>query len=130
MVGLLGDAIADFNRATKKSRYEVIRPNPVDITCREPDPLFAVMMAPVPYGHGDGLAQDEPGNRVELPAEWTEGLGLSGLVTLKGTNEGILIGPRPRFTSDDIFASRLSIQPTNSEIPPDVSEISGDDLLG
>ena len=71
----------------------------------------------------------EPGNRVELPADWTEGLGLSGLVTLERTDEGILIGPCPRFTWDDIFATRLTVRPGNSAIPPDVSEISGDDLL-
>ena len=70
----------------------------------------------------------EPGNRVELPAEWTEGLGISGLVTLERTDEGILIGPR-RFTWDDIFATRLTVRPGNSAIPPDVSEMSGDDLL-
>jgi hypothetical protein len=71
----------------------------------------------------------EPGNRVELPADWTEGLGRSGLVTLERTNEGILIGPCPRFTWDDVFATRLWIRPSNSEVSPDVSEVSGDDLL-
>jgi hypothetical protein len=71
----------------------------------------------------------EPGNRVEIPADWTEGLGLSGLVTLERTNEGILIGPCPRYTWDDVFATRLSIRPSNSGDSPDVSEVSGDDLL-
>ncbi len=71
----------------------------------------------------------EPGNRVQLPADWAEGLGLSGLVTLERTDKGILIGPCPRFTWDDIFATRLSVQPGNPAAPPDVSETSGDDLL-
>jgi hypothetical protein len=71
----------------------------------------------------------EPGNRVELPADWTEGLGLSGLVTLERREDGILVSPCPRFTWDDIFATKLSVQPGDSAMPPDVSEISGDDLL-
>jgi hypothetical protein len=72
----------------------------------------------------------EPDNRVQLPADWTEGLGLSGLVKLECTDEGILIGPcPPRFSWDDIFATKLSVRPADSAIPPDISEISGDDLL-
>ena len=71
----------------------------------------------------------EPGNRVQLPADWTEGLGLSGLVKLERTDEGILIGPCPRSTWDDIFATKLSVRPGNSTVSPDISEISGDDLL-
>jgi len=45
------------------------------------------------------------------------------------TDNGILIGPCPRFTWDDIFATRLSVRPGNPAILPDVSEIAGDDLL-
>jgi hypothetical protein len=71
----------------------------------------------------------EPGNRVELPAEWTDGLGISGLVTLERTDDGILVAPCPRFTWDDIFATRLSVRQGDSAIPPDISELSGDDLL-
>jgi len=71
----------------------------------------------------------EPGNRVQLPAEWAESLGKSGLVTLERTDKGILIAPCPRFTWDDIFATRLSVRPGNPATPPEVSEISGDDLL-
>ena len=78
--------------------------------------------------HNTKVTALEPGNRVQLPAEWTEGLGLTGLVTLERTDEGILIGPC-RFTWDDIFSTKLSVRPGNSAIPPDNSELSGDDLL-
>jgi hypothetical protein len=71
----------------------------------------------------------EPGNRIELPADWTAGLGKSGLVTLERTDKGILIGPCPRFSWDDIFATKISVRQGNPAIPADVSEFSGDDLL-
>ena len=70
----------------------------------------------------------EPDNRVQLPADWAEGLGLSGLVTLERTDVGILIGPCPRYTWDEIFATKLSVRPGDSAAAPDISEVSGDDL--
>ena len=33
----------------------------------------------------------EPGNRIRLPAEWTESLGLQGQVVLIKTDDGILV---------------------------------------
>lgn len=71
----------------------------------------------------------EPGNRVQLPAAWTEELGIHGSVLLDKTSEGILIRPCPRSTWDDIFATRLTVRPGDPAVPPDVAEVSGDDLL-
>ncbi len=71
----------------------------------------------------------EPGNRIQLPADWAEVLGLRGVVTLERTDKGILIRPGPRFTWDDIFATRLSVRPGDSATAPEVTELSGDDLL-
>ena len=71
----------------------------------------------------------EPGNRIQLPADWAEALGLRGLVTLERTDGGILVRRGPRFTWDDIFATRLSVRPGNPATAPEVTEISGDDLL-
>jgi hypothetical protein len=51
----------------------------------------------------------EPGNRVRLPAEWVEALGLRQAVRLERTTEGILIRPCPRLTWDDVFTSPLQI---------------------
>jgi hypothetical protein len=75
------------------------------------------------------LAAIEPGNRIQLPADWVEALGLHGLVTLERTDDGILIRPSSRFTWDDIFATRLSVRPGDLATAPEVSELSGDDLL-
>ena len=37
----------------------------------------------------------EPGNRIQLPDEWAQALGLRGLVALDKTPEGILVRPCP-----------------------------------
>jgi hypothetical protein len=71
----------------------------------------------------------EPGNRIQLPAEWVDALGIRGLVTLERTDSGILIRPCPRFTWDDIFATRLSVRPGDPATAAEVTELSGDDLL-
>jgi hypothetical protein len=71
----------------------------------------------------------EPGNRIQLPADWAKALGLCDLVILERTDNGILIRPCPRFTWDDIFATRLSVRPGNPASAPEVTEVSGDDLL-
>ena len=44
------------------------------------------------------------------------------------TDVGILIGPCPRYTWDEIFATKLSVRPGDSAAAPDISEVSGDDL--
>jgi hypothetical protein len=71
----------------------------------------------------------EPGNRIQLPADWVEALGLRGLVTLERTDNRILIRPDPRFTWDDIFATRLSVRPGDAATIPEVTDLSGDELL-
>jgi len=38
----------------------------------------------------------EPDCRVQIPMDWVEALGLSGLVTLERTDHGILVHPGPR----------------------------------
>jgi hypothetical protein len=71
----------------------------------------------------------EPGNWIRLPAEWAEALGLQDEVVLVRTTEGILVRPHPKATWDDIFAHKLSVKPGDAAIPPEVTELSGDDLL-
>ena len=71
----------------------------------------------------------EPGNRVQLPTDWAEALGLHGQVSLERTPEGIFIRPTPRLTWDDIFATRLSARPGDPAAEVEVGELSGDDLL-
>ncbi|HXG13251.1 MAG TPA: AbrB/MazE/SpoVT family DNA-binding domain-containing protein [Gemmataceae bacterium] len=69
----------------------------------------------------------EPGNRIQLPADWADALGLRGLVTLDRTSNGILIRPCPAVTWDDIFATKL---PMGSPVSTaDIGEVSTDDLL-
>lgn len=70
----------------------------------------------------------ESGNRIQLPADWAEALGFRGAVRLERTSEGILVRPT-RPTWDDIFATRLSVRPGDPADDPDVTELSGDDLL-
>ena len=40
----------------------------------------------------------EAGNRIQLPAEWAEALGLCSQVALERTRDGVLIRPCPRVT--------------------------------
>jgi hypothetical protein len=75
------------------------------------------------------LTPIEPGNRIQLPAEWAQALGLHDRVSLERTAEGILIRPGQQLTWDDIFASRLSVRPGNAADEPKITEVSGDDLL-
>jgi hypothetical protein len=75
------------------------------------------------------LTPVEPGHRIQLPADWAEAIGLRGLVTLERTDNGILIRPCPRLTWDDVFATRLSVRPGNPATAPEITEVSGDDLL-
>jgi hypothetical protein len=71
----------------------------------------------------------EPGDRIQLPADWAEALGLRGLVTLERTDKGILIRPCPRFTWDDIFATTLQIGSAPPDDNPQDVEVTGDDFL-
>ena len=74
------------------------------------------------------LTPVEPGNRIQLPAEWAEALGLHKLVILERTSEGILVRPCPPTTWKEIFATKLTIGST----PPDehdAVEVTGDDFV-
>jgi hypothetical protein len=69
----------------------------------------------------------EPGNRIQLPDDWTEALGLRGQVSLERTENGILIRPGPPKSWAEFFASKLSIGAPAS--PEEDIEVTGDDLL-
>ena len=71
----------------------------------------------------------EPGFRIQLPPEWAEGLGLKGQVVLTRTAEGILVRPGPQATWDEIFATDLAVRPGDPSVPPEITEVTGDDLL-
>ena len=70
----------------------------------------------------------EPGNRIQLPPEWTEALGMRQLVLLERTAQGILIRPHPS-TWDDIFATKLTIGSARPDTATDDLEVTGDDFL-
>jgi hypothetical protein len=74
------------------------------------------------------IATLEPGNRIQLPAEWAEALGIHGAVRLERTPDAILVRPA-KATWDDIFASKLTPRCGEPTTEPDVTELSGDDLL-
>ncbi len=71
----------------------------------------------------------EPGNRIQLPAEWADALGMRGQVALERTPDGILVRPCLRLTWDDLSATKLVI----GSAPPDADEndveVTGDDFL-
>src|SRR5262249_30687486 len=64
-----------------------------------------------------------------LPADWVQALGLQGQIVLDKTSEGILVRPCPPVTWDDIFATRLTVRPGDPATVPEVTQVSGDDLL-
>ena len=76
----------------------------------------------------------EPGNRIQLPADWAEALGLHGRVALDKTSEGILVRPAGSATWgattwDDIFATKLTIGSAPPDQNDDSAEVTGDDFL-
>lgn len=75
------------------------------------------------------LTPIEPGDRIQIPAEWARALGLRDHVSLERTAEGILIRPGQQFTWDDIFATRLSVRSGDAAAEPEITEVRGDDLL-
>jgi hypothetical protein len=79
--------------------------------------------------HSTRVTTLEPGCRVQLPAEWARELGLQGEVLLTRTEDGILVKPRARLTWDEIFSNLLTIRPGDPSVPPEITEITGDDLL-
>ena len=73
------------------------------------------------------IAPIEPGNRIRLPADWAEGLGLQGQVLLDRAPDGILVRPCPPVTWDDVFATKLPISPGAAEMPE--LDVSTDDYM-
>jgi len=71
------------------------------------------------------IANLEPGNRIQLPADWIEALGLNRVVSLAKTDQGILVRPLPVATWDEIFATKL---PMGQSVAEDI-EVTKDDLL-
>lgn len=69
----------------------------------------------------------EPGNRIQIPSEWVQALGLREQVVLNRTPEGILIRPQPSLSWDEFFAEKLVI--SSNKDASDEIEISKDDLL-
>ena len=75
------------------------------------------------------IVQVEPGNRIKLPPEWADALGLHGLVALEWTDKGIFIRPHPQLTWDDIFATPLQAGSAPPDDTPEDLEVTGDDFL-
>ena len=71
----------------------------------------------------------EPGNRVQLPDEWAQALGLRGLVALDKTPEGILVRPCPQTSWDEFFATKLQIGSAPPAEDDDDLELTRDDYL-
>jgi hypothetical protein len=71
----------------------------------------------------------EPGNRIQLPAEWAELLQLRGVVAVEKTPDGILIRPVPPVTWKEFFATKLTIGSAPPDANEDAVEVTGDDYL-
>ena len=75
------------------------------------------------------IAPLESGNRIQLPAEWADALGLRGRVALERTSDGILVRPFRRLTWDEISATKLVIGSAPPDENDDDLELTGDDFL-
>jgi hypothetical protein len=71
----------------------------------------------------------ESGNRIQLPTEWADALGLRGQVALERTTDGILVRPCPRVTWEEISATKLVIGSAPLDRDEDHVEVTGDDFL-
>lgn len=71
----------------------------------------------------------EPGNRIQLPSDWAEALGLHGQVVLDRTSDGILVRRYPLATWDQLFATPLPIGSNPQENHEEDPEVTGDDVL-
>jgi hypothetical protein len=75
------------------------------------------------------LTPVEPGNRIHLPADWSQSLGIDKVVVLERTDEGILVRPAAAASWNVFFANKLTIGTEASEEKDEELEVSGDDLL-
>lgn len=73
------------------------------------------------------VATLEPGNRIQLPAEWVEEIGLADKAELERVEGGIFIHSPTRSPWDKLFATKLSIAPPTTA--SDELELSDDDCL-
>jgi hypothetical protein len=71
----------------------------------------------------------EPGNRIQVPADWADALGLHGLVVLSRTKDGILVRPCRPTTWDEIFATKRQVGSAPPDANADDAEVTGDDFL-
>jgi hypothetical protein len=71
----------------------------------------------------------EPGNRIQLPADWVKALGLHGQVALDKTPDGILVRPCRRLTWEEFFATGLTINSAPPDQNEDDIEVTGDDYV-
>jgi hypothetical protein len=71
----------------------------------------------------------EPGNRIQLPADWVQALGLQGQVELDKTPDGILVRPSRRLTWEEFFATGLPLNSAPPDQNKDHLEITGEDHL-
>ncbi len=69
----------------------------------------------------------EPDQKVQLPPDWVEELGLHGTIALEKAADGIIVRPCSGGTGDDVFADKL---PVGSHVGAlDLPEVSGDDYI-
>ncbi len=69
----------------------------------------------------------EAGNRVQLPAEWVEEIGLSGQAAMERVAGGILIHSPAPSSWDTLFRDKIALNPAASS--PESEEINDDDCL-
>jgi hypothetical protein len=73
------------------------------------------------------IATIEPDDRIQLPHDWVESLGLRSVAALEKTANGILVSPAAPLKWNEIFATKLPIGV--SSVANEEVEVSGDDLL-
>jgi hypothetical protein len=61
------------------------------------------------------LTHLESGNRIQLPADWANSLGMHRLVVLDRTSEGILVRPCPTSAWEELFATDLDLDSMPSD---------------
>ncbi len=75
------------------------------------------------------LTSIDADHRIQLPADWVEALGLRGMVTLERIDNGVVIRPCPRFTWEEISATKLVMGSAPPDENDDDVELTGDDFL-
>ena len=73
------------------------------------------------------LTPVQPGNRIELPPDWTAEMGLDQYAALERTSEGILVHPCSVSSWDDVFAQKL--RSGTAAGMAEAVEVTGDGVL-